>query len=490
MSNMAKEDKEKTEINDKPHINYIKQTFTFVTMYIINESDDDFFIEMYSKFIQLGIDEAKILIVHALTDTKFPFIEKYKLDMNYIVKYRDIHMTLLNEEGQNIRLSFDLPDKKMMLDHFALEYLSERVTSLSKKLGNLITKLTVVSADFEDLDTLEVLLGSIKGNFPHIKTYEFKTESICFKELTSLLSHKILKRFKKVSFLGESRHEKDVIKSQSYLFFQSSPSSPIQHVQVSSLTMILSQNLSSWVTTPNFILLYSLQGMMFSPINVEFKPIETYFSWLKFLNDQENLEYPLIIVPNHNIKKSAWKFNRKQPLIPKIYGETLSIRMTDNLPISKWDTFILEDNSATLAVSASPPQPENSRVGEYEETYFRIYEVVSKIGKDKHIELSLEVYKSLGVFRNIVELVAGINLKSLNVFIKSYEYNKNQEDHIFLTKLLKSWKSLQNFKFNGYRFHHLTESKLIAAKKLIDQFYIEESMINYTPSDVWDIADF
>jgi hypothetical protein len=77
-------------------------------------------------------------------------------------------------------------------------------------------------------------------------------------------------------------------------------------------------------------------------------------------------------------------------------------------------------------------------VGEYEETYFRIYEVVSKIGKDKHIELSLEVYKSLGVFRNIVELVAGINLKSLNVFIKSYEYNKNQEDHIFLTKLLKS----------------------------------------------------
>jgi hypothetical protein len=245
MSNMAKEDKEKTEINDKPHINYIKQTFTFVTMYIINESDDDFFIEMYSKFIQLGIDEAKILIVHALTDTKFPFIEKYKLDMNYIVKYRDIHMTLLNEEGQNIRLSFDLPDKKMMLDHFALEYLSERVTSLSKKLGNLITKLTVVSADFEDLDTLEVLLGSIKGNFPHIKTYEFKTESICFKELTSLLSHKILKRFKKVSFLGESRHEKDVIKTQSYLFFQSSPSSPIQHVQVSSLTMILSQNLSS-----------------------------------------------------------------------------------------------------------------------------------------------------------------------------------------------------------------------------------------------------
>lgn len=246
MSNLGKENQRKdANSTNQEGIDYIKHTFTFVTMYIINESDSDFFIEMYLKLIQLGIEESKILIVHALTDTKFPFIEKYKIDMDYIVKYRDIHLTLVNDEGENIRLSFDLPDKKMMLDHLGLEYLSERVTSLSKKLGNLITKLTVVSADFEDLDTLEVLLGSIKGNFPHIKTYEFKTESISFEQLTCLLSHKILKRFKKVSFLGESRHEKDVIKSQSFLFFQSTPSSSIQHVQVSSLSMILSQNLSS-----------------------------------------------------------------------------------------------------------------------------------------------------------------------------------------------------------------------------------------------------
>lgn len=64
----------------------------------------------------------------------------------------------------------------MILGTEALQYLAERVTELSKKLGNLITKLTVVSADYSDLDSLEVLCGSIKGNFPRIETYEFKTE--------------------------------------------------------------------------------------------------------------------------------------------------------------------------------------------------------------------------------------------------------------------------------------------------------------------------
>lgn len=80
-------------------------------MYIINEADSDLFIETYQKLVEFGIDEAKILIVHALTETNFPFIEKYNLDMHYIVKYRDIHMTRVTPEGKDIKLSFDLPDK-------------------------------------------------------------------------------------------------------------------------------------------------------------------------------------------------------------------------------------------------------------------------------------------------------------------------------------------------------------------------------------------
>jgi len=89
----------------------ICQSFTFVTMYIINEDDSDFFIESYSKIVEFGIDESKILIVHALSEAKFPFIEKYKLNMSYIVKYRDIHMSRLGPNGKAIKFSFDLPDK-------------------------------------------------------------------------------------------------------------------------------------------------------------------------------------------------------------------------------------------------------------------------------------------------------------------------------------------------------------------------------------------
>lgn len=135
----------------------ICRTFSFVTIYIINDSDSDFFIQAYQSLTKFGIDEAKILIVHALTEVKFPFIEKYELKMDYIVKYRDIHMTRVDSEGKTIKLSFDLPDKKMLLGVDALQYLSEKVTSISKKLGSLITKLTVVSADYSDLDSLEVL---------------------------------------------------------------------------------------------------------------------------------------------------------------------------------------------------------------------------------------------------------------------------------------------------------------------------------------------
>lgn len=87
-------------------------------------------------------------------------------------------------------------------------------------------------------------------------------------------------------------------------------------------------------------------------------------------------------------------------------------------------------------------------------------------------------------------MAAGINLKSLNVFIKSFDYDKNQADHTFLTGVLKTCKTLENLKFNGLRFNKLNEDKKIKAKKLIDQYFIEETLIDYKPSDVWDIADF
>ena len=76
------------------------------------------------------------------------------------------------------------------------------------------------------------------------------------------------------------------------------------------------------------------------------------------------------------------------------------------------------------------------------------------------------------------------------MFIKSFDYTKHKDDHHFLTGVLKSCKTLENFKFNGLRFNKLNEDKKIKAKKLIDQYFIEESMMNYRPSDVWDIADF
>ena len=70
--------------------------------------------------------------MHALTEAKFPFIEKYNLNMSYIVKYRDIYMSRLGPDGKLIKFSFDLPDKKMIIGIDALQYLSEKVTSISK----------------------------------------------------------------------------------------------------------------------------------------------------------------------------------------------------------------------------------------------------------------------------------------------------------------------------------------------------------------------
>mmetsp|Transcript_23828 Transcript_23828/g.26452 ORF Transcript_23828/g.26452 Transcript_23828/m.26452 type:complete len:223 (+) Transcript_23828:209-877(+) len=222
---------------------------------------------------------------------------------------------------------------------------------------------------------------------------------------------------------------------------------------------------------------------MFNPCKVEHKPTELYFDCLKFLNKQDELRFPLLIIPNHNIQSAAWKFTRKQPQINKIYADKISIRMIDNLPISSSSQIILNENKKN-GVSRE------SFTSKFEDTYFKIYEVVSKINNSTSISLSLEVYKSLSSLKNIIELVAGINLKKLSVFIKSYEYDKNQDDHIFLTKILKSCKSLEDFKFNGYRFNHLNVEKLVSAKKLIDHYYVQEDLISYTPIDVWDIADF
>lgn len=289
-----------------------------------------------------------------------------------------------------------------------------------------------------------------------------------------------------MSFLGESRLEKDIVKDLSYIFYQKDPSSPIQYVKVENLNIIFDQDSDTIQSDQNFVLLYSVQGIMFNPLKIEYKPTNMYFDCLKFLNNQEVTSYPLIVIPIHNIQKAAWKFTKKHPQINKVYAEELSIRAIDNLPISSCSSLILTPMLDTRRVEEISLELKNR----YEETSFKIYEAVSKISPGTSISLSLEIYKSISSLKNIIELVASINLIKLSIYIKSYEYDKNQEDHIFLTKLLKTCKTLRSFKFNGYRFNNLDEGKLVKAKKLIDQYYIEESLMNYAPSDVWDIADF
>ena len=41
-------------------------------------------------------------------------------------------MTRTDIDGSIVKFSFDLPDKKMLLDVNSLQYLSERVTAISK----------------------------------------------------------------------------------------------------------------------------------------------------------------------------------------------------------------------------------------------------------------------------------------------------------------------------------------------------------------------
>lgn len=298
----------------------------------------------------------------------------------------------------------------------------------------------------------------------------------------NLLSCHCFKKFNKISFLGESRLEKDIVKSESYIFFQKDPSSSIQYVKVENLNVILHQEAGTASVDQNFILLYDLQGVSLKPTQVSYRPTQVYFDCLKFLNKQEIQQFPLLVIPNKNIQAAAWKFTRKQPQINKIYARNISIRMIDNLPISNSSEIILDNEGNGMS--------EDSFTKKFEDTYFKIYEVVSKIDSSSSISLSLEVYKSLSSLKNIIELVAGINLVKLSVFIKSYDYDKNQEDHIFLTKILKTCKTLKNFKFNGYRFNNLSDPKKVEAKKLIDHYFVQEELISYTPIDVWDVADF
>ena len=250
-------------------------------------------------------------------------------------------------------------------------------------------------------------------------------------EFVKLVKSHCLKRFQKVSFLGESRLEKDIVKKDSFIFFQEDPSSAVQYIKVENLNIILHQETETAKVDQNFILLYDLQGIMFKPCQVDFRPTEVYFDCFKFLNKQEIVKFPLLIIPNHNIKSAAWKFTRKQPQINRINAQNISIRMIDNLPISNSSTIILEEDSKNNMST-------DSFTSKFEDTYFKIYEVVSKINSSTNISISLEVYKSLNSLKNIIELVAGINLKKFSVFIKSYDYDKNQEDHIFLSKILKT----------------------------------------------------
>ena len=225
---------------------------------------------------------------------------------------------------------------------------------------------------------------------------------------------------------------------------------------------------------------------MFSPIKYESKSSWMYFEWLKYLNKLDSLQFPLIIIPNHNIQKAYWKFTSKHPQINKIYAKKLNIRITDNLPISQCSTFILSSSSEVKSPSIISSEI-NSK---FEQTYFKIYEAISKINRSTEISLSLEIYQSVSSLKNIIELVAGINLTKLSLFIKSFEYDKNQEDHNFIKYILDNWQTLKNFKFNFYRFNNLCKNKVAKAKKLIDQYFIEESLMNYSPTDVWDLADF
>lgn len=207
--------------------------------------------------------------------------------------------------------------------------------------------------------------------------------------LVSLMDSRCLPKFQKVSFLGESRLEKDIVKPSSYIFYQKDPSSQINFIKVFNLNVILDQDNESVVTDSNFILLYKFQGILFNTDKVSYKSDGLYYECLKFLNSIDIVSYPIIIIPNHGIYKSSWKFTRKQPQITKIYAEKLTIRITDNLPISQCSTFILPSSSEVKSLNLVP----SALSSKFEETYFKIYEVISKIHKSTEISLSLEIYQ-------------------------------------------------------------------------------------------------
>ena len=84
-------------------------------------------------------------------------------------------------------------------------------------------------------------------------------------DIVKLLGSYCLKKFQKVSFLGESRLEKDIVKKHSYIFFQKDPSSSIQYVKVENLNVLLHQEADTAKVDQNFILLFDAQGIMFNP---------------------------------------------------------------------------------------------------------------------------------------------------------------------------------------------------------------------------------
>ena len=304
------------------------------------------------------------------------------------------------------------------------------------KLGSLITKVIVVSADYDDLDSLEVLCGSIKGNFPHINTYEFKTESSCIENCVRLMESRCLKKFQKISFLGESRLEKDIVKHSSYIFYQKDPSSQIKFIKVSDLNIIFDLDVSSVATHEDFFVLYKFQGMLFNTDKVDYKSDSLYFECLKFLNLIDIQSFPIIIIPNHNINKACWKFAKRirvgtvidQSLssdqavqtsieniqINQIYADKLHIRITDNMPIFHNSAYKFPSSSEIKSMKIIPSDLSEK----FEKTlvvdnfwssndkplfnlnlYFKIYDIISKISDRTEIMLTLEIYQSISCLK-------------------------------------------------------------------------------------------
>ena len=200
-----------------------------------------------------------------------------------------------------------------------------------------------------------------------------------------------MRKIQKISFAGESRHDKDIFKKKSYIFYQKDPSSTIKFIKVENLSLILHQDPENIIIDSNFMLINNLQGIMFTPLKYDCKSSWMYFEWLKYLNKAETLIFPLIVIPNQNINKASWKFTSKNPHINKIYAKKLNIRISDNLPIFLWSTLILTPNNESKGTNIVSSE----LASKFDKTCFKIYDVISKINKNTEISLSLEIYQSI-----------------------------------------------------------------------------------------------